>query len=233
MSIQKLILLFILIFLLIIVIIYQYKIFKFLFGFKIFIANLKTIFSTNYDINSLLIENNFLKTKLLFEKSFTSSTDVFINNRHYLIANVYAIDPLLNTGNIIIDKGKNYNLQKGMVVSIYPGVLLGKIINVDDYNSEVQTIFSPEWHSIVGIGTSTIHGLLDGGLKLSINKVPLNSNVNDQDIVYNIDSIAPYGFILGSLEKEDTLPTSPWINLKLNVDYNIDDINKVYVLLND
>lgn len=173
-----------------------------------------------------LLELN--KTKSTFEK--VNATVISRNNEYWL-----------NT--IIIDKGKDNEIKKGMAVITKDG-LIGKISNVTKTTSEVKLITTSDikykTSVTIRINNKDYYAILNGYDKnkqlLKVVAVDKNIDIKKGDVVLTsgLGNI-PQGIYIGTIEtfEMDNYELSKIVYIKSKQDFN--DINYVTVLkeLND
>lgn len=144
------------------------------------------------------------------------------------------IDPLGNT--IIIDRGRLDGVDLQYAVSAGTGVLVGKIVRVENHSAVVQLI-NDNHSKIAGMlanGNASI-GLVEGGYGISIrmNYVPQNENINIGDSVISsgLEQNIPRGLLIGSVEAIEKEAYQPFQSAILKPTVNLEKISLVSVLV--
>lgn len=107
-------------------------------------------------------------------------------------------------------------------------IFIGKVINVLDKFSTVQTIFDPNLKLAVKISTST-NALFIGGPKPAISLIPKNFNILKEEVVYVADINFPYGLIIGKINQ--VRPQNDLFNeADLILPYDLNQINSVALI---
>ncbi|MDI6734128.1 MAG: rod shape-determining protein MreC [Patescibacteria group bacterium] len=175
----------------------------------------------------LQVENNRLKSEIALLGQKKNS----VNSLRYKEALVYSRYPFNDRTKLIIDLGLNQDMKEGMAVALAPGVLLGKIIKVKNNQSEVMTLFDPEWRSSVNIGSSRIKALLKGGKEPRLEFIPQDVQLSGDEEVFNVSPEFPMNFSLGNLSGLSNVPYEIWRTADLKINYNPEIIEKVLVVL--
>lgn len=141
----------------------------------------------------LSLENLRLKGLLSFKQNSTN---------RLIPAKVITRSPDSWTSNIIIDKGRNSGVKRGMVVVTYLG-LVGKIIEVQDTVSKVLLISDPNLSVSAVVQRSRQEGLVCGtlGSHLIMKYLPEEADINVQDtiITSGLNEVYPKGLIIGTV----------------------------------
>lgn len=181
--------------------------------------------------NSTEEENSKLRQYLNF---FTN------NSRKYVVANVIWQENLLNFShynqNIVIDKGRKDGLFEGLVVINEIGVVIGKIIAVEDNSSRVCLINNSFCQMAVSLSNENrTVGLAEGDLGLSV-KISFvsqseNIKVGDQVITSGLEKNIPRGLAVGRVNNVEQEVNDIWQNINAEALFNINNLNIVSVIL--
>lgn len=158
----------------------------------------------------------------------------------YVIANVVWQENLLNFShynqNIIIDRGRKDGLLEGLVVLNEAGVVVGKIIEVEDNNSRVCLINNSFCQMAVSLSNEdrTV-GLAEGDLGLSV-KISFvsqseNIKVGDQVITSGLEKNIPRGLAVGRVNNVEQEINDIWQKINAEALFNINNLNIVSVVL--
>jgi len=200
------------------------------------------ILKKNVDkIDSLEAENIELKKEIDNLKK-ELSIDFVLTDYTHLNATVIS----RNTGywyNVLtIDKGKHNGIEPGMVVINSTG-LIGKIISVSEFSSDVKLITTTDTNNKISVtvynGDNKITGLINGynydKEVLEVEGISNTENVEVGDLVYTsgLGGVFPAGILIGKVESitTDVYDLAKMINVKPSA--NFDDINFVSVLKRD
>jgi rod shape-determining protein MreC len=151
-------------------------------------------------------ENNQLKEQLAF----------FENKKYdHVGAKVIGKDYELFGNSIILNKGSNDGIEEGDPVIVSNGVLVGKVLKVDETTSVVR-LLSDNQSRVAATLTNKDKsiGLIEGGYGISIrmNLIPQNEMINIGDIVITsgLEEKIPRGLLIGSVEAVEKEPYQPF-----------------------
>lgn len=190
-------------------------------------AFLSSLFSKQHTLQELSLENESLKQQLA---SFTITREKN-GQYHYKIARVYSEYPFNDAASIIVDIGSDDGIKVGMPVMVKEGVLLGKVKNVKRTQSEIETIFSPEWKMSVNIGKGMIKAVLNGSPTPNIDLIPIDESVSFGDEVTNSVSDFPMGALLGTISEINKNANDAWKKSPLKIPYKIEFLNTVLIIV--
>ncbi|MDW8280018.1 MAG: rod shape-determining protein MreC [bacterium] len=156
------------------------------------------------DLHKLKQENLILKSQIkeieilkVIEPHLNLISPAFVFSRY----------PFNLKSELLINLGSKDNIKINNAVVIPPlsktdsnFIFIGRIKNVFDNFSTVQTIFDPNFKATVKIGKST-NALLIGGPKPIVSLIPKNSEISGGEIIYLVDANFPYGLILAEITK--------------------------------
>lgn len=192
-------------------------------------GTVQNIFSP-YDVkmvDALRTENASLRNELQkAEKSAGSERGTFVE------AYLYSRYPFNDKMRIVIDKGSADGIEAGMPVFIEKNVLIGKVRSVRNFQSEVITIFDPEWKSSILVGESKTKAVLQGANEPRAELIPKDAKVEPGDEVTNIDEDFPLGVSLGTVQSVGEDTKKVWKVAPLILTYTFDEAEKVYVMTN-
>lgn len=180
---------------------------------------------------SLEEENNRLREYLKFfnESSF-----------RYVLANVVWQENLLNFShynqNIVIDKGSRDGLREGLAIVSETGVIIGKIIEVEDRSSRVCLINNNFCKMAVSLSNSTQSiGLAEGdlGLSIKVNFVSQNEvvNVGDRILTSGLERDIPRGLAVGKINYVNQEVNDVWQNINAEALFSINNLSIVAVII--
>ena len=194
---------------------------------------------TNLDkIESLEAENIELKQELKKLKE-ELSVEYVLSEYDYLNATVISRNSFYWYNTLTIDKGKNNGIEEGMVVINSTG-LIGKIVNVSTFSSDVKLITTNDTNNKISVtitnGNNKLTGLIntynyeEGFLK--VEGISNTETVNIGDYVYTsgLGGVFPSGVLIGRVENivTDVYDLAKIINVKPSA--NFEDINYVTIL---
>jgi rod shape-determining protein MreC len=162
------------------------------------------------------------------------------NSYEYVLAKVLWQENLLNLSsynqNIIINKGEKDGLRFGLAVVNESGVIIGKIIEVNETNSRVCLINNNFCKMAVSINNSNSSiGLAEGdlGLSVKLNFVSQNEivNVGDMIITSGLEKDIPRGLAVARINNIEQEVTDIWQNVNAEALFNINNLNIVSVII--
>ena len=198
---------------------------------KILKSNVEKIESLEAENIELKQELNKLKEEL--------NIDYVLTEYDYLNATVISRNSLYWYNTLTIDKGKNNGIEEGMVVVNSTG-LVGKIINVSTFSSDVKLITTNDTNNKISVtitsGTNRLTGLINTynyeDASLKVEGISNTETVNVGDLVYTsgLGGVFPSGILIGKVESivTDVYDLSKIINVKPSARF--DDINYVTIL---
>lgn len=198
---------------------------------KILKSNIEKMESLEAENIELKQEINKLKEEL--------NVDYVLSEYDYLNATVISRNSMYWYNNLTIDKGKNNGIEEGMVVINSTG-LIGKIVNVSTFSSDVKLITTNDTNNKISVtvasGNKKLTGLIntynyeEGFLK--VEGISNTETVNIGDFVYTsgLGGVFPSGILIGRVENivTDVYDLAKIINVKPSA--NFDDINYVTIL---
>ena len=140
---------------------------------------------------------------------------------------------------LTIDKGRKNDIEEGMVVINAIG-LIGKVIKVSAYSSEVRLITTSDTNNKISVsisnGQNKINGLINGynydSNLLEVEGISNTEEVNVGDTVYTrgLGGVFPSGILIGKVVNitTDEYDLAKIINVEPSVSFN--DINYVSIL---
>lgn len=189
-------------------------------------------------IESLEAENTELKLEIEKLKSELNVKQV-LSDYNYLNATVISRNSLYWYNTLTIDKGSHSGIKEGMVVINSTG-LIGKIVNVSTFSSDVKLITTNDTNNKISVtvtnGNNKLTGVIngynydDGNLK--VEGISNTATVTVGDMVYTsgLGGVFPSGILIGHVENitTDVYDLSKIINVKPSADFS--DINYVTIL---
>lgn len=176
--------------------------------------------------SDLIAENKQLKAELAGLQSIKSQLPQ--KPEHSIRAIVYSRYPLNFKSELLVNAGTREKVSRGNAVT-FGGMLIGKVSNVFDETSLIQTIFDERFQLAVRIGKNGAEALLKGGSFPTLNLISLTAMVEKGDIVYSAGPDFPYG--LPVAEIKDVRPSDDKLfqAATFNVPYDIGQIGTVFI----
>lgn len=150
-------------------------------------------------IKTLETENNDLKNRI-FNESMRSGAS----------AKVYSSYPFNQRCDIVIDEGSAEGILMGAYVTYGETALIGRVKEVREHTSVVETVFGSEWEMSVRIGEKEIDGLFHGGNTLIVDLIPKEAEVKEGDIIVTASSEFPYGLEVGHVGSIEEMLGEPF-----------------------
>lgn len=169
-------------------------------------------------IKELELENENLKVDI-FNESITEPNKYKVHSTH----------PFNNSNKIAIAAGKNNNVEEGDIVTAGDSLLIGRINKVFNNYSIATTIHDPEWEMTVRIGSSEADGIFKGGNRLSIDLIPANSFIEEEDIVISAGVGFPYGLSVGKIKMISSDATGQFKTAIIEPVININELRDVSI----
>ena len=179
----------------------------------------------NAKLKNYKVENDKLRDMLSFKEAYSKISLQPAN----IVNHNFVASPI----SVIIDIGKNYNIQKNQAVIDLNG-LLGKTINIGEFASKVQIVTDKNFAVSVKVGekmqlaifkpTNSKYGILEGVIK--------SVNLNPGDIIYTsgISEIYPSDIpvckVISSTDNKD----KPFLNVVVEVLADISNLNYVFII---
>jgi rod shape-determining protein MreC len=216
---------------------------------------LKNIFTDYIDLYNVKKENEILKSNVEeidslkaynseLEKEIEDlkeelNIDYVLSDYEYLNATVVNRNTAYWYNTLTLDKGKNNGIEVGMVVINSKG-LVGKVINVSNFTSDVRLITTSDTDNKISVtitdDTNKITGLINGysyqSNTIEVEGVSNTENVKVGDMVYTsgLGGVFPSGILVGKVSSisTDSFGLAKVINVEPSVSF--DDINYVSIL---
>lgn len=162
------------------------------------------------------------------------------NSYEYVLAKVLWQENLLNLSsynqNIVINKGAKDGLRIGLAVVNESGVIVGKVIEVNETNSRVCLINNNFCKMAVSINNSSSSiGLAEGdlGLSVKLNFVSQNEivSVGDMVITSGLEKDIPRGLAVARINNIEQEVNDIWQNVNAEALFNINNLNIVSIII--
>lgn len=177
--------------------------------------------------NKILEQENFdLKNQLNFKKHSTST----LATAEIVAKNLDTADQV-----IVLNRGTNDNIKIDQPVIYGDGILVGKIIKVEE-NISFARVLSDNQSKIAGTILNTDHslGIVEGGFGLSIKMsfIPRNENIitGDEIITSGLEFGMPRGLIIGKVAVIENESYQPFQQAVITPAVDYEKINFVGIL---
>ncbi len=190
-------------------------------------SELITLARKNAELSLVKEENEILKKELQFVDEYQYD---------YLIARVIGRNTDYESDYLLIDKGSRDGLFEGLAVTINQGMVIGRLVKVEDRLSHLQLLTDNNSKiAILVIGAESIPGLSMGehNLNLKIEMLPKNSKINPGDLVVtsNLNLNVPQGLVLGKIKKIESPDTALWQSAVAETLVDYDSLSLVTIIL--
>jgi rod shape-determining protein MreC len=176
----------------------------------------------------LLVEEN---TELRRQLNFFSK----INIAHVL-ADVIGKEILSTDQTVIINRGKDYGISVGDPVVVGEGIMVGKIIKVENNTAIIRLLNDNE--SRIGatiVNKDKSEGVVEGGfgISLQMNLIPRDEVVivGGKVVTSGLERSVPRGLLIGTVAAVQNEPYKPFQQAILTPATNLEKIELVSVLL--
>lgn len=154
----------------------------------------------------LLVENSRLKELEQENNDLRKLLDFKEKNQYSLaVVNILSRDPV-NRNILIVDAGRNKNIETGQAVVLSDGIIVGKVIDVGIDSSKIRLLTDSFSKLAVKIGNDRlVSGILSGslGLVMDLSFIPQEQDIKGGDLVVtaDIDVKVPPGLVVGQIEE--------------------------------
>lgn len=176
-------------------------------------------------LKELKNENGILRNQLGFTKESGIKTTP---------ANVMSVNPTNFVKTIVVDAGKNNGIKIGSAVVNDAGLLLGKVIELNDETSTVLLLTDSN-SSVVGItqdsrATGTVKG--NRGLALEVTALPQEVEVKDGErmVTAGVEEGIPKGILIGQISDLVENDNQLFKEAKVNSEVNFKNIEVVFIV---
>jgi rod shape-determining protein MreC len=144
------------------------------------------------------------------------------------------LDPLGTT--IIIDRGSADGLTNGHPVIVGNGLLIGKLVRVDEHTSVVRLL--SDYQSRVAatvVNREKSLGLVEGGygLTVKLDLIPQNEVIRPGDVIITsgLEAYIPRGLVIGTVEVVEKKTQEPFQQAIIKTAADLHSITLVSILL--
>ncbi len=183
----------------------------------------------NKDAAVLSLENESLKAELAKLRVLKKESPPSGN---FLQASIYSNYPFNLKSELLSDKGKKDGVKAGQPVFVLYSskkVLIGKIKEVFENNSLIQTIFDSRFQTSVRIGDYGANSLLKGGNNPKLTLIPKDAKIGEGDAVYSVSSDYPFGMAVGLARNIHLSSDQFFSEADLETVYNPNDFQSVFI----
>ena len=186
------------------------------------------------------LEQQIVNLKIFIEEhGIVSEQNKYLSSKGFEFVSAKVISKAVdsNPNLLLINQGKNSGIQKGMVVTVEGGVVIGKVIKVEDLNSLVLLITDNSSKLSASIsGQSEIVGLVEGkhNISLSLNYLLKSTEIEKEDLIITsgFDELVPAGLLIGEIGEIFDDPASLFKSANIDSQTNFKNIRIVSVVIN-
>ncbi len=192
-------------------------------------------------ISRLLVEQAKLESVYQENKILQEYLNFFSDHDYEkVLAKATIKDNLLAAGNseysINLDKGSNQSIEKGMAVVNEDGVLIGKIVAVEDEASKACLTIDKNCKFAAGLfNKENTSGIVSGklGLTIIMDFIPKNNEISLGNIVSSsgLEDKIPGGLLIGEISQIDRPSNEIWQQAILEPLYDLNEIKIVAVII--
>jgi len=188
------------------------------------------------EYKNLLVENNKLKELEEENNDLRQLLDLKNKNAYSTaVVNILSRDPV-NRNILIVDGGREQNIENGQAVVVSNGIVIGKIIEAGIDSSKVRLLTDNFSKLAVKVGDDrSVSGILTGslGLVMDLSFIPQEQEIKKDDIVVtaDIDSKIPPGLVVGKIENVEFSQEELFKNASVVPLVNYEGLNTLAVII--
>lgn len=186
---------------------------------------IEELLSENAKLKELKSENDFLRQALNIDlqKDFS-----------LVLANALGKD--VSPDFILIDKGEKNGIQKGFVVITQQKAMLGKISEVYENYAKIMLISDKNSKFAAKISETDILGEVkgEGNSRIFLDRISLDDEIKEGDLVITAPSQdkIPGGILFGKIKEVKNNPVEIFQQAEIEPAFNIQDLDRVFVVVN-
>ncbi|HXE64145.1 MAG TPA: rod shape-determining protein MreC [Bryobacteraceae bacterium] len=155
------------------------------------------------EVDRLKLENQLLKNELASAQRAESLAGFQAHNPSKMIgARVIGATPGVGTRSVLIDRGEQSGVRRGMAV-VTPDGIVGNVIAVFPFASQVRTVTDPGFAAGVESQKNHVHGVLKGlgSNTARLDYVPMGQKLEVGELLYTSgeDRVFPKGLLAGKV----------------------------------
>jgi len=192
-------------------------------------------------INQLEVENAKLKILKTENRALRQHLKFFTENElRFMMANIISRNilgnPIAQSHSIVIDKGSRDGLFPGLAVVSSTGIIIGKIVMVKDYLSEVYLTTNKACKLAAAIQSQDkTSGIAEGelGLTIKMNFIPQTEEIKigDSVVTSGLEQNIPRGLVIGKVTQISKESNELWQSATIEPLVDLDKLIIVSVLL--
>src|SRR3989344_3641148 len=153
------------------------------------------------------------------------------NNRSALAADIYSTYPFNHRNQLILNAGSAHGVKEKMPVTVEGNFLLGRVIQVSEKNSIVETIFDPNFSLSVRVGNKAVNALLSGGQDPKLTLIEKSAEISEGDSIISVSKDFPYGSKVGSVGAINDDLLESFKETQVEFPYKTNDLRQAVILL--
>jgi rod shape-determining protein MreC len=153
-----------------------------------------------------------------------------IPQEKFLAVKVFSTYPFNVKNQITINAGEKQGIKKNMVTVLGQDILVGKVTEVFENYSVIQTIFDPNWQLPVRMGKEEVNGLFEGGNEPKVTMIEKEKEIKMDDVVYSASQEFPYGLKVGEVAKIKETAAGVFKEAVLKMPFNVGELREVNVI---
>lgn len=175
---------------------------------------------------NLRLENEKLKSEIA--ELHLVKSQIPAKTYGYLTAMVYSRYPFNFKNELLVNIGARDGVTLGKPV-LFGDALLGRVSQVFDESSLIETVFDGGFELPVGIGNSGEKALFNGGSLPGLSLISLSGSVKEGDVVYSISPDFPYGIPIGEIQAIHISSDHLFREAPLKFPYDLNEVKAVLV----
>ncbi len=137
---------------------------------------------------------------------------------------------------MLIDKGEDDGIRRGMVVTNEQGIVVGKVKDAKESISELELVMNDDCRLAATIyGQDRTSGIVEGklGLTMDMGFIPQSEKIDEGDLVISsgLEELIPRGLVIGKVSKVRKENNELWQTAVLESSIDFDRIMVVAVLI--
>jgi len=186
-------------------------------------------------IKKLTLENSSLREVSIENQALRKQLD-FIENipQRTLAAEVIVRNPSSFSKTIVINRGENHGIKKGMAVTS-KGFFIGKVLETNPFNSVIILLTDSNFEVSAFVQQSRALGVIKGqiGSGLAMEMIPQDKeiSINDTIITSYLQSEIPEGLVIGKVNEVEKDKQGLFQKASIVPFVNLEEVKQVVVIL--
>jgi rod shape-determining protein MreC len=149
----------------------------------------------------------------------------------FIRAKVFSAYPFNIKNTITVNAGSKNGVEKNMPAVLEGNIFVGRVSEVFENYSVVETFFDPSWEMSARIGESAVDGLLEGGNEPKVTLIEKNKPCETGDLVYSASKEFPYGLKIGEVARIKEDSAGVFKEAILKIPFNVNELREINILL--